>query len=156
MPLTLSSPAFADGGEIPEAYTRDGKNVSPPLKWAGVPDGTKSLVLVVQDPDAPSGMFGHWGVFNISPEVQELPEAESGRPGPQALRQARDDFGNAYYDGPEPPAGHGVHHYHFRLAALDTPNLAIPASTGVERIWQEAQKHLLEQAELVGTYERGR
>ncbi|TJV43897.1 MAG: YbhB/YbcL family Raf kinase inhibitor-like protein [Mesorhizobium sp.] len=156
MPLTLSSAAFAEGRQIPEKYTRDGKNVSPPLKWAGVPAETKSLVLVVQDPDAPSGMFGHWAVFNISPATRELPEAESGKPGPQALRQATNDFGNAYYDGPQPPVGHGVHHYHFRLAALDTPSLAIPASAGVERIWQEAQKHALQQAELVGTYERGR
>lgn len=154
MPLTLSGSAFAEGGKIPERYTRDGKNVSPPLKWSGAPDDTRSFVLVVQDPDAPSGTFGHWAVFNMSPDTQELPEVASGKPGPQALRQATNDFGNAYYDGPQPPVGHGVHHYHFQLAALDTPNLAIPASAGIQRIWQEAQKHLLEQAELVGTYER--
>jgi Raf kinase inhibitor-like YbhB/YbcL family protein len=154
MPLTLSSSAFAEGEKIPERYTRDGKNVSPPLKWSGVPDKAKSLALVVQDPDAPNGTFGHWAVFNIPPDVGELPDAESGRPGPEALRQATNDFGNAYYDGPEPPVGHGVHHYHFRLAALDTPSLAIPGSAGVARIWQEAQKHMLEEAELVGTYER--
>ncbi|RUZ32453.1 YbhB/YbcL family Raf kinase inhibitor-like protein, partial [Mesorhizobium sp. M7A.F.Ca.CA.001.04.1.1] len=105
MPLALSSAAFAEGGPIPERYTRDGKNVSPPLKWSGVPDDAKSLVLVVQDPDAPSGTFGHWAVFNISAETRELPEAESGKPGPGALRQATNDFGNAYYDGPEPPVG---------------------------------------------------
>ncbi|RWQ43952.1 MAG: YbhB/YbcL family Raf kinase inhibitor-like protein [Mesorhizobium sp.] len=154
MPLTLSSSAFAEGGKIPERYTRDGKNVSPPLKWSGVPAKAKSLVLVVQDPDAPNGTFGHWAVFNIPPGVGELPDAESGKPGPAALRQATNDFGNAYYDGPEPPIGHGIHHYHFRLAALDTPSLAIPGSAGVERIWQEAKKHVLEEAELVGTYER--
>ncbi|MGX8012802.1 YbhB/YbcL family Raf kinase inhibitor-like protein [Mesorhizobium sp. ORM8.1] len=154
MPLTLASPAFSDGGDIPGRYTRDGKNISPPLKWSGIPDEAKSLVLVVQDPDAPSGMFGHWAVFNMSPKVGELPEAESGRPGPQALRQAINDFGNAYYDGPEPPVGHGVHHYHFRLAALDTPALSVPADAGIEPIWREAQKHAIAQAELIGTYER--
>jgi Raf kinase inhibitor-like YbhB/YbcL family protein len=122
MPLTLSSSAFAEGAKIPERYTRDGKNVSPPLKWSGVPDGTRSFLLVVQDPDAPSGTFGHWAVFNMSPDTQELSEAEGGKPGPNALRQARNDFGNAYYDG-QPPVGHGVHHYHFQLAALDTPTL---------------------------------
>ncbi|TIU24795.1 MAG: YbhB/YbcL family Raf kinase inhibitor-like protein, partial [Mesorhizobium sp.] len=69
MPLTLISPAFPAGGKIPERYTRDGQNVSPPLKWSGVPDDAKSLVLVVQDPDAPSGIFGHWAVFNIPPDA---------------------------------------------------------------------------------------
>ncbi|MFK0693103.1 YbhB/YbcL family Raf kinase inhibitor-like protein [Mesorhizobium sp. IMUNJ 23033] len=98
-------------------------------------------------------MFGHWGVFNIPPDLDKLIEAESGKPGPDALRQATNDFGNAYYDGPQPPVGHGVHHYRFRLAALDIPSLGIPADTGVERIWQEA---VLEEAELVGTYERDR
>ncbi|GLS38627.1 hypothetical protein GCM10010869_42220 [Mesorhizobium tianshanense] len=73
MPLTLSSSAFADGGKIPERYTRDGKNVSPPLKWSGVPDKAKSLALVVQDPDAPNGTFGHWAVFNIPPDVIQHP-----------------------------------------------------------------------------------
>lgn len=154
MPLTLSSPAFSDGGAIPERYTRDGENVSPPLKWSGVPDGTKSLVLVLEDPDAPGGTFGHWAVFNIAPDVDGLPEAEGGKPGPEALRQGKNDFGNAYYDGPEPPVGHGVHHYHFRLAGLDVPSLGTPGQLGVRRIWEEARKHLLEQAELVGTYER--
>lgn len=153
MPLTRTSPVFENGGRIPERYTRSGENVSPPLKWSGLPDETQSLVLVVEDPDAPSGTFGHWGVFNISPDIRELPESEAGKPGPGALRQARNDFGNEYYDGPQPPRGH-VHHYHFRLAALDVPNLTTPSDLGVRRIWQEAEKHILEEAEIVGTYER--
>ena len=155
MALTMSSPAFSDGGRIPERYTRDGANVSPPLRWAGVPDGAKSLALVVEDPDAPSGTFHHWAVFNIRPDTARLEEAESGKPGPEALRQGKNDFGNAYYDGPEPPRGHGVHHYHFRLAALDVPSLGIPAQAGARELWAEAKKHMIEQAELVGTYERG-
>lgn len=154
MPLTLISPAFPAAGKIPERYTRDGQNVSPPLKWSGVPDGTKSLVLVVQDPDAPSGVFGHWAVFNIPPDAGELAEAQDGKPGRSALRQGTNDFGNAYYDGPQPPVGHGVHHYHFRLAALDVPSLSVPGQAGVQLVWKEAQKHALEQTELVGTYAR--
>ncbi len=154
MPLTLSSPAFPDGGTIPERYTRGGENVSPPLKWSGAPDGAKSLVLVVQDPDAPSGTFGHWAVFNIPADLDGLPDAEDGKPGPGSLRQGKNDFGNAYYDGPEPPRGHGVHHYHFRLAALDVPSLDVPGQVGVAEIWEEARKHALAEAELVGTYER--
>ncbi|UCI05483.1 YbhB/YbcL family Raf kinase inhibitor-like protein [Mesorhizobium sp. B1-1-8] len=153
MPLTLTSPAFADGDPIPERFARDGKNVSPPLKWSGVPDGARSLVLVVEDPDAPHGTFGHWAVLNIPPSVDQLAEAEDGRPGTGALQQARNDFGNASYDGPAPPAGHGVHHYHFRLAALDVPSLDIPGQVGVKEIWKEAQRHAIEATELVGTYE---
>jgi Raf kinase inhibitor-like YbhB/YbcL family protein len=154
MPLTLNSSAFPDGGAIPERYTRDGKNVSPPLKWSGVPDGTKSLFLVMEDPDAPSGTFHHWAVFNIAPDSDGLPEAEGGKPGPGALRQGKNDFGNAYYDGPEPPRGHGVHHYHFRLAALDVPNLSVPPQVGIGDLWNEARKHALDETELVGTYVR--
>lgn len=154
MPLTLTSPAFSDGDPIPARFTRDGENVSPPLKWTGVPEGTRSLALAVQDPDAPRGTFGHWAVFNIAPDVEQLPEAEGGKPGPGPLTQAKNDFGNAYYDGPEPPVGHGVHHYHFRLAALDVPSLDIPGQAGVKHIWQEAQRHAIEETELVGTYER--
>ncbi|MDG4875565.1 YbhB/YbcL family Raf kinase inhibitor-like protein [Mesorhizobium sp. WSM4935] len=153
MPLTLISPAFADGDPIPERFTRDGENVSPPLKWSGVPDGTRSLVLIVDDPDAPRGTFGHWAVFNISPDVEQLAEGEDGKPGTEALQQGKNDFGNASYDGPDPPVGHGVHHYHFRLAALDVPSLGVPGQAGVKEIWKEARRHAIEAAELVGTYE---
>lgn len=155
MALTLSSPAFAEGETIPRRYTRDGENVSPPLRWSGLPDGTKSLVLVLDDPDAPSGTFGHWAVFNLSPDIEQLAEAESGKPGTDALRQGKNDFGNAYYDGPQPPVGHGPHRYHFRLAALDVPSLSIPADIGVLEIWKEASRHAIATASLVGVYERG-
>ncbi|MDX8528217.1 YbhB/YbcL family Raf kinase inhibitor-like protein [Mesorhizobium sp. MSK_1335] len=153
MPLTLTSPAFADGDRIPERFSRDGENVSPPLKWSGIPDGARSLVLVVEDPDAPRGTFGHWAVFNISPGVRQLAEAADGKPGSEALQQGKNDFGNSSYDGPAPPAGHGVHHYHFRLAALDVPSLGVPGKAGVKEIWKEAQRHAIEATELVGTYE---
>lgn len=119
-----------------------------------IPEGTRSVVLVVEDPDAPSGTFGHWAVFNIRSDVDQLPEAESGKPGVDALRQGKNDFGNAYYDGPEPPVGHGIHHYHFRLIALDVPSLRVPAQVGVKEVLQEAWQHVIEEAELVGTYER--
>jgi Raf kinase inhibitor-like YbhB/YbcL family protein len=154
MPLTLSSPAFVEGGSIPDRFTRDGENVSPPLRWGGVPDGTKSLVRVMEDTDAPSGSFGHWAVFNIPPDVGELPEAAAGKPGPKALRQAKNDFGNAYYDGPAPPSGSGAHEYHFRLAALDVPNLSLPGQVGVRQLWQEARKHAIEETELVAVCAR--
>lgn len=154
MPLTLSSPAFSHGGPMPERFTRDGENVSPPLRWSGAPEGTRSFVLVLEDPDAPRGTFGHWAVFNIPPDTSELPEAAAGRPGPGSLRQGKNDFGNTYYDGPEPPRGDGAHEYHFRLAALDVPHLTLPGQIGVHELWREARKHALEEAEMVATYAR--
>lgn len=152
MSLTLISPAFAQGDPIPEKYAHDGDNLLPAMKWSGVPEGTKSLALIVEDPDAPSGTFRHLGVFNIPPSWEGLAESAdtSNGGGP---RYAVNDFGFARYDGPRPPRGHGVHHYHFKLAALDVPKLTVPASAGVEAIWKEAGKHMLEETELVGTFE---
>ena len=152
MSLTLISPAFADGERIPEKYARDGENLFPPLKWSGRPENTRSFVLIVEDPDAPRGTFRHCGVFNIPADRDGLPESVDTRPG-SGPRFARNDFGDARYDGPQPPKGHGTHHYHFRLAALDVPHLTVPASAGVELLWKEASKHALAEADLVGTFE---
>ncbi|WEX09529.1 YbhB/YbcL family Raf kinase inhibitor-like protein [Chelativorans sp. AA-79] len=154
MPLTLLSPAFADGEQLPGKYARDDENLSPPLKWTGAPDGTKSFVLVVDDPDAPNGTFGHWGLFNIPADQDHLPESVETGPKKDMLRVCRNGFGNNYYDGPQPPQGHGVHHYHFRLGALDVPSIGLPPTASVAELWDEAGKHTLEEATLVGTYER--
>ncbi|MCT7377004.1 YbhB/YbcL family Raf kinase inhibitor-like protein [Chelativorans salis] len=154
MPLNLISPAFADGERIPEKYTRDGANLSPPLKWSGAPEGTKSFVLAVEDPDAPNGTFCHWGLFNIPADQDQLPESVETGPEKARLRIAGNDFGNTHYDGPEPPKGHGTHHYHFRLAALDVPDINLPSQVGVADLWKEASKHKLDEAEIVGIYER--
>jgi Raf kinase inhibitor-like YbhB/YbcL family protein len=108
--------------------------------------------LIVEDPDAPSGTFRHCGIFNIPAEVNELQESADTAPG-GGPRFSENDFGNARYDGPQPPRGHGVHHYHFRLAALDVANLSVPSSAGVEAMWREARKHILAQADLTGTFE---
>jgi len=154
MPLTLMSPAFADGERIPDKYTRDGDNLSPPLKWTGVPEGAQSLVLIVDDPDAPSGTFGHWGLFNIPPDWDQLQESAETGADKASLRACRNDFGSNHYDGPQPPRGHGVHHYHFRLAALSIPSLNMPPITSVAELWREAGKHKIEDAVLIGTYSR--
>lgn len=153
MPLTLTSPAFADGDTIPVKYTRDGENLSPPLKWNGAPDGTKSYAVVVEDPDAPNGTFRHFAAYDIPADRAELPQSVDTGP-ERAITYARNDFGSEAYDGPEPPPGHGLHHYHFRLAALDVPTIKLPPDAGVEAVWREAQKHVIEQDEIVGTYER--
>ena len=153
MPLTIRTAAFAHGKKIPAKYTRDGDNLSPPLSWAGTPAGTRSFALIVEDPDAPNGTFYHWAMFNISPDRDGLSEGIGGGASAGA-RFAVNDFGNAGYDGPEPPVGHGTHHYHFRLAALDVPALALNERSKVRDVWREASKHALATAEVVGTYER--
>jgi Raf kinase inhibitor-like YbhB/YbcL family protein len=153
MSLTLMSSAFTDGGPIPKKYARDGENLFPPLKWTGAPDKTKSFALLVEDPDAPGGLFRHAAIYNVPPDRTALEQsidtaAQSG------LRFGRNDFGGKAYDGPEPPVGHGMHHYHFRLAALDVPRIDLPAGTDAGEVWAEAEKHAIEEAEIVGTYER--
>jgi len=152
MSLTLISPAFSEGDRIPEKHVRDGDNLLPPMKWSGVPAGTRSFAMIIEDPDAPSGTFRHLGMFNIPPSWEGLPENADALNG-GGPRFAINDFGFARYDGPQPPKGHGTHHYHFRLVALDVAHLTVPAKAGVEAIWKEACKHKLDEAELVGTFE---
>ena len=151
MTLTLRSPAFNDGERIPDRHARNHGNVSPPLQWSGEPDGTRSFVLVVEDPDAPRGLFRHWAAFDISPDRHRLDEGAGGRG--DALSQGANDFGDTGYDGPQPPQGHGPHHYHFRIAALDTEHLDVGPQQRAEAIWQAAQDHILEETELIGIYE---
>lgn len=151
MPMTLKSSAFADGERIPDKHARAGDNLLPPLDWSGAPAGTQSFALIISDPDAPRGTFHHLGVFDIPAGWDGLPEG-LGTVESKGLRFVVNDFGNAGYDGPQPPRGHGVHHYHFKLAALDVPHLTVPASAGVAALWAEARKHRLDEAELVGTF----
>jgi Raf kinase inhibitor-like YbhB/YbcL family protein len=150
MTFTIESPAFRNGGEIPAKYARDGDNVSPPLIWSGAPDGTRSYLLVVDDPDAPSGTFRHWALYDVAADQGSLPEGVEGGPAGVGIN----DFGNAGYDGPQPPRGHGVHHYHFRLEALDVEKLDLGGATRIKDIVQAAKSHVLDETELVGTFER--
>lgn len=138
------------GGEIPQKHA-DGENVSPPLTWRGAPPETRSFALIVEDPDAPSGTFRHWAVYDIAPERSCLPEATTAGAKTESLGHGVNDFGNLHYDGPQPPSGHGVHHYHFRLAAPDTESLHLPPNTKVEDVWKAATAHVIAEAELVGT-----
>jgi len=154
MALTLISPAFADGEWIPRKHSRDGDNIAPPLRWTGAPDNVQSYVLIVEDPDAPRGTFLHWAVFNIPGDATELPESVDTAPAWTMLAYAENDYGNARYDGPEPPHGHGPHHYHFRLHALDVPRIGLPVQAGLENLKREIRKHQLAEAEIVGLYER--
>ncbi|MEZ2144004.1 YbhB/YbcL family Raf kinase inhibitor-like protein [Bradyrhizobium sp. DN5] len=159
MAFSLTSPAFRDGERIPARYTADGENFSPPLQWSDPPPGTKSFALVVEDPDAPSGTFRHWGLYNIMGERTVLPEGVGGGRAKtedigKNIGKGVNDFGEPNYQGPAPPRGHGTHHYHFKLAALDVEALSQAPKLAVGDIWKAAQTHLLGQTELVGTYSR--
>lgn len=154
MALRLTSPAFEDGQPIPTRYTCNGSNISPPLEWDGAPPETKSFVLICEDPDAPARTFRHWAVYNILPGRTLLPEgADAGTP-TEPLGFGTNDFGKKRYGGPCPPPGHGTHHYHFKLAALNTAELQVPAEAGVVEVWEASRPFVVAEAELVGTYER--
>jgi Raf kinase inhibitor-like YbhB/YbcL family protein len=150
----LASPAVQPSGEIPAQYTCDGADISPPLSWSDVPTGTGSLVLVVEDPDAPSGVFRHWVVFDIPPASRGLDAGYSANRPAAALHEARNDFGKVGYGGPCPPRGAGTHHYHFRLLAISRPTLDLRAPAAALDVLRAAQPYIIRQAELVGTYHR--
>lgn len=149
MPLKLKSPAFAEGSTIPRKYTGDGDNISPPLEWSGAPDGTRSFAVICEDPDAPSGTFRHWAVANIPGDRSGISESARER-----YDCARNDFGHDSYDGPAPPRGHGLHHYHFKLAALDVDKIDVSADESAEELWRSVEPHVLAQTETIGTYQR--
>jgi len=154
MSLSLSSPAFAQNQKIPAQFSRDGGNLSPPVEWQGAPAGTRSFALIVEDPDAPMGTFRHWAAYDIPGDARRLAEGAGSREQGAALQMGTNDFGNTQYDGPQPPAGHGTHHYHFRLFALDVPELEVPASCSADDILAAAEDHALDEADVVGTFER--
>src|SRR5438045_5976237 len=111
--MKITSSAFQEGGNIPSKFSRDGGNVNPPLRVEGTPANAKSLVLIVDDPDAPVGLFTHWLVWNIDPKTTEIAEHSV----PSGAVQGTNDFPGARYDGPQPPSG--THRYYFRIFALD-------------------------------------
>jgi Raf kinase inhibitor-like YbhB/YbcL family protein len=152
MALQLKSLAFAEGSTIPRKYTKEGDNLSPPLQWSGAPRGTRSFALMCEDPDAPSGTFHHWAVANIPADRNGFSEGSGERP--DGYDFAVNDFGRAAYDGPLPPRGHGLHHYHFKLAALDVEKIDAPEDANAEQLWSAASPHILDQAEIIGTYQR--
>jgi Raf kinase inhibitor-like YbhB/YbcL family protein len=145
--FTLTSLAFARGEEIPRRHTCEGEDVSPELSWSDPPPGAVSLALIVDDPDAPVGTFTHWLAWDIDPQAGGLAEGES------APAEGRNDFGTGGWSGPCPPPGHGPHRYVFRLHALDA-RLDAGFRTRRRELDQALAGHVLETAELVGTYER--
>lgn len=152
--LTLTSPDFDPGETIPARFTCDGDNVSPALRWTGVPEAAKELLLVCDDPDAPGGVFHHWAAYGISPRTSFLGSGfgpESIEPG---FMQAINDFGKPGYGGPCPPKGDKPHSYHFRLSALrEKITSAAPGATCLEII-ALSRPHEIEFVELIGFYGR--
>lgn len=150
--ISLGSTAFKDGGMIPKAHTCDGKDVSPPLAWSGVPEGTKSLAIVCEDPDAPAGIWVHWVLFNMPARGRGLPE---GMPPDGILedgsKQGMNDFHRLGYGGPCPPRG--THRYYFRIYALDKRLDRKPGLTK-SQLLRAMKGHILAQGQLMGRYHR--
>jgi Raf kinase inhibitor-like YbhB/YbcL family protein len=156
MAMILTSPAFKQNGQIPSKYTCEGYDISPPLAWDGVPEGAKSLVLIIDDPDAPDPkapqrVWVHWVVYNIPPDVKGLPENASKAGLPQGTVVGLNDFKKTEYGGPCPPIGQ--HRYFHKLYALDiTLDLKRATKSQIE---QAMKGHVLANAELIGTYQKG-
>jgi len=158
MTLTLTAPAFAYNGAMPARLTCDGRDLSPELRWSGLPAGTQSLALIVDDPDAPDPAaprmtWVHWVLYNIAPTATGLAEAVAPGALPAGTRQGLNDWGRTGYGGPCPPIGR--HRYFHKLYALDTvlPDLGKPTKAALE---QAMKSHVLASTELVGTYQCSR
>jgi Raf kinase inhibitor-like YbhB/YbcL family protein len=145
--FALETGAFENAQAIPSRHTCEGEDVSPPLRWTHIPDGTRSLALVVDDPDAPGGVFTHWIAWGLDPAAEGLGEGEP------APNEGQNDFGTTGYRGPCPPPGHGRHRYVFRLYAL-AADLELRAGVTKAELEQAIEGRVLTTAELVGTYER--
>ena len=144
--MKITSSAFQEGGNIPSKFTCDGGDTSPPLQIAEIPSGAKSLALVVDDPDAPSGLFTHWIVWNISPQTNAIVEGST----PKGV-QGTSDFGKSGYGGPCPPSG--THRYYFKIFALDG-ELNLPPGTKRSQLDAAMKGHVVAQGELMGRYSR--
>jgi|ERR1051326_7615432 Raf kinase inhibitor-like YbhB/YbcL family protein len=154
--LKLTSAGFAHNQPIPKKYSSEANDLAPPLQWEGAPVEAKSFALTCDDPDAPVGTFAHWVLYGIPASITALPEAlpkTETVPTLGGAKQGINDFGRIGWGGPCPPRGHGVHHYHFKLYALET-ELNLPPKATKRKLEEAMKGHILVQAELVGTYER--
>jgi len=144
--MQIASSAFTQGNKIPDIYTCTGENISPPLEFKDIPKEVESLVLIVDDPDAPKGTFSHWVTFNIDPKTEILGEDEI----PEGV-QGKNDFNKLGYGGPCPPVG--VHRYFFKLFALDT-TLNLQEGATKKEVEQAIEGHVIVQSTLMGVYEK--
>jgi Raf kinase inhibitor-like YbhB/YbcL family protein len=152
MSIQLTSSAFADGSMIPARYARRGENVSPPLAWSGTPEGTQSLALIVDDPDAPGGDWVHWIVYNLPAEATNLAEGiQSDGDLPGDAVQGVNGWSASKYDGPQPPSG--THRYVFKLYALDMVLNLKPGAAKADLL-KAMEGHVLARGQLIGKYTR--
>jgi Raf kinase inhibitor-like YbhB/YbcL family protein len=147
MPFTLTSPAFVDGDPIPKQFTCDGTNVPPPLSWSEGPPGTQGFALIVEDADAPGGVFIHWVLYDIPARITAWPSEVS-------TKTMRNGFGRSGYGGPCPPPGDGPHRYQFTLHAVDTRFMPLTGDR-IDDLRAALAAHTLAVSRLVGYYERG-
>jgi len=147
--LRISSNAFPNNGNIPSKYTCDGHDINPPLLIENVPQGSKSLVLIVDDPDAPMGTWVHWVVWNISPQTKEIKENDT----PKGASFGLNDFRKKSYGGPCPPSG--THRYFFKLYALDTA-LDLPAGAKKADTEKAMKGHIISQTQVIGLYKKSK
>ncbi len=160
MTIQITSSAFIQGHPIPKKYTGEGADVSPPLSWTGIPEGTKELVLICDDPDAPTAEpWVHWVIYKIPADTQGLPEGVPRKPRlkePPGAMQGRNSWPASEaigYRGPMPPPGHGVHHYYFKLYALEA-HMVVEPGLDKKAIMEEISDHILAEGVLMGTYQR--
>lgn len=146
--FSVSAPTFKRGMPIPVKYGYHQQNISPELRIADVPAQARSLVLIVDDPDSPSGLWTHWLLWNVPPGTTDIAEGQV----PANAVQGKNNFGNVRYDGPTPPLG--MHRYYFHLSALDT-TLSLPAGSTRADLQKAAQGHVLQETETFGTYRSG-
>lgn len=156
MSLSLTSTAFSHNGSMPSVYTCEGRNLAPPLQWRNLPGGTRSLVLIVDDPDAPDPdapkmVWVHWVLFNLPPEEGSLPEGAGEEDLPPGAAAGKNDSGHDHYDGPCPPIG--THRYFFKLYALDSA-LGLKGHPTKAQVVDAMKGHILEETELIGTYRK--
>jgi Raf kinase inhibitor-like YbhB/YbcL family protein len=152
MTIKITSPAFEQGSMIPSKYTADGQNISPPLKWEGVPEGTATIALISDDPDAPIGTWVHWVMWNIPPNKKELSEnIPPDQKLPDGSIQGITDFRRPGYGGPAPPSG--THRYYFKIYALNT-KLDLPTSSTKAQLVKAMEGHILAEGQLMGKYTR--
>jgi Raf kinase inhibitor-like YbhB/YbcL family protein len=154
MAFRLTSPAFDNGAAIPRRHSCTGEDLSPPLEWDEPPPGARSFALLCDDPNAPGGTFRHWAIFNIPSARRRLAEGLRPVASIEGMYQAINDFRRPGYAGPCPPRGHGVHHYHFRLLALDVDRLSVDPTARCSAVDAAARGHVLAAAELVGLFQR--
>lgn len=151
MAFQIFSHAFANGGWIPDLHTCQGADLSPSLEWTEAPPETRSFALILDDPDAPVGTWNHWLLYDIGPTTHNLAQGYKADRGGVS---GQNSWGKLGYGGPCPPKGHGPHRYFFRLYALNTETLGLPAGASREKLEDTLKTHVLAETQYMGRYER--